>query len=76
MHKFDWFKEWESEEKTEERAVHGEPLLEGWSGLLIIILSISLVLLHSIWKPVVAIGAIWLGYESITAIVDYVQGVI
>ena len=76
MAKYDWFEEWKSEDKTEDPAVHGEPFLEGWSGFLIFVIAVVIALINTLWKPAIAIGAVWLGYESISAIVEYVQGVL
>jgi len=78
MAKYDWFDGGYDKPKEViiEPAVHGEPLLEGWTGLLIFILGMMYGLVLLLWKPVVWIGAIWLGYESISVIVEYVQGVI
>jgi len=75
MAKYDWFDGGYDKPKEiiSEPAVHGEPLLEGWTGLLIFTLGMMYGLVLLLWKPVVWIGAIWLGYESISAIVEYVQ---
>ena len=78
MAKYDWFDGGYDKPKEiiSEPAVHGEPLLEGWTGLLIFILGMMYGLVLLLWKPVVWIGAIWLGYEFISVIVEDVQGVI
>jgi len=75
MAKYDWYEEGAPEVKEEESAVHGEPLLEGWSGFLILVIAVLIALIDTFWKPVVAIGAIWLGYEVVSTIFEYVQGV-
>jgi len=75
MAKYDWYEEGAPEVKEEESAVHGEPLLEGWSGFLIFVIAVLIALIDTLWKPAIAIGVICLGYESISAIVEYIQGV-
>ena len=79
MAKYDWFEEWDSEDsKDTDDYLSDESLLEGLIGYAILFAAlIGFIggLLQALWKPVVAIGVIWLGYESISTIVEYVQGV-
>ena len=78
MAKYDWFDGGydKPKEVISEPAVHGEPLLEGWTGLLIFILGMMYGLVLLLWKPVVWFGAIWLGYESMSGIGEYIKGVL
>lgn len=76
MGNYNWFEDWETVEKEEEPAVHGEPLLEGWAGLFIIVICILLGIIHVFWRPLLFIGVTWIGYEVFSVIAEYVRGVV
>ena len=68
MAKYDWFDGGydKPKEVISEPAVHGEPLLEGWSGLIILVLGLSFGVIQLIAKPVLFVLVLWLGYNLLT----------
>ena len=79
MPKFDWFKEWDSEDSKDiHDCVSDESLLDGLIGYAILFAAlIGFIggLLQALWKPTLVIGVVWVGYESIHTLIEYVQGV-
>lgn len=79
MAEYDWFEEWDAEDSNDvDDYSSDESLLEGWIGYAILFgVVIGLIggLLQALWKPALAFGVLWLGYESLQSITEYVQGV-
>ena len=79
MARYDWFEEWDSEDsKDTDDYLSDESLLEGLIGYAILFAAlIGFIggLLQALWKPTLVIGVVWVGYESIHTLIEYVQGV-
>lgn len=80
MAKYDWFEEWDSgDSKHMDDYLSDESLLEGLFGYVILVaglIGFIGALLQALWKPTLVVGVVWVGYESIHTLVEYVQGVL